>query len=70
MDEIVKLVSERVGISEDQASQAVELIVGQLKDRLPGPLGDQLEGALNGGGGDGDGDAGDALKGLGGRLGL
>jgi uncharacterized protein (DUF2267 family) len=71
MDAIVKMVAERVGISEDQASQAVELIVGQLKDRLPGPIGDQLEGMLSGeGGGDDGGDVGDALKGLGGRLGL
>jgi uncharacterized protein (DUF2267 family) len=67
MDAIVKTVAERVGISEEQAQQAVELIVAQLKDRLPGPLGDQLEGML---GGEEGGDAGDALKGLGGRLGL
>lgn len=70
MDAIVKMVADRVGISEDQAQQAVELIVSQLKDRLPGPLGDQLEGALSGEEGGDGGDVGDALKGFGGRLGL
>ncbi len=67
MDKIVKMVADRVGISQEQATQAVQLVVAQLKDRLPGPIGDQLEGAL---GGDGGGDGGDALKGLGGRLGF
>ena len=73
MDDIIKTVAERVGISEDQAKQAVEIVVGQLKDRLPGPIGDQLEGLLGGDDGEsagGGGDVGDALKGLGGRLGL
>lgn len=70
MEAIVKMVAERVGISEEQAQQAVELIVGQLKDRLPGPLGDQLEGMLGGEESGDGGDVGDALKGLGGRFGL
>lgn len=70
MEAIAKMVAERVGISEEQAQQAVELIVGQLKDRLPGPLGDQLEGMLSGEEGGDGGDVGDALKGLGGRFGL
>ncbi len=63
MDELVKMVAERTGISEDKARMAVELIIGQLKTRLPAPLAGQLEAALSGGGGGG------LLGGLGGMLG-
>lgn len=69
MDEIVKMVAERVGISQEQASSAVEIVAAQLKDKLPGPIGDQIEGVL-GSGGDGEGGVEDKLKGLGGRFGL
>ena len=67
MDEIVKMVAERVGISQEQASSAVQIVVAQLKDKLPGPIGDQIEGVLGDGG---DGGVEDKLKGLGGRFGL
>ena len=68
MDELVELVSEKVGISEQQAQQAVEVVLGFLKDNLPQPLAGQIEGALAG---DlsGFGDLGDAIGGLGGLLG-
>ncbi|MGD9406160.1 MAG: hypothetical protein PVH95_13530 [Anaerolineae bacterium] len=48
MDELVKLVSEKVGINEDQARQAVKTVVGFLKEKLPEPLAGQLEAALEG----------------------
>lgn len=65
MDELVKLVSEKTGISEDQARQAVETVVGYLKDELPKPIAGQIDKALSG-----DGvDVGDLKKGLGGMLG-
>ena len=48
MDELVKLVSEKVGINEEQARQAVETVVGFLKEKLPEPLAGQLESALEG----------------------
>ena len=38
MDELVKLVVDKVGISEAQAKQAVEVVVGFLKDSLPEPI--------------------------------
>ena len=68
MDELVALVSKNVGISEQQAQQAVEVVLGFLKDNLPQPLAGQIEGALTG---DlsGFGDLGDAIGGLGGLLG-
>jgi uncharacterized protein (DUF2267 family) len=55
MDELVKLVSGKVGISEAQARQAVEVVLGYLKDKLPAPVAGQVEAALKGGmGGLGD----------------
>jgi len=49
MDELVKLVSGKVGISEKQAQQAVEMVMGFLKEKLPAPVASQVESALTGG---------------------
>ncbi len=48
MDELINLVSSKVGISTDQASQAVNVVLGFLKDRLPAPIASQVEGLLSG----------------------
>jgi len=56
MDKLLELVQEKAGISADQARQAIEAVVGFLKDKLPGPLGDQLSKFVEG---DDDGDGGD-----------
>ena len=72
MDELVKQVTERTGISEAQARTAVDTVVGFLKQRLPEPLGGQLDSVLAGGAGIAGGlagKAGDMLGGLGGMLG-
>jgi ribosomal protein L7/L12 len=65
MDELVKLVSEKTGISEEQARQAVETVIGYLKDNLPEPIAGQIDKALSGDGVDVE----DLTKGLGGMLG-
>ena len=65
MEELVRTVSAKAGISEDQARQAVQTVVGFLKDRLPGPIGSQLDSVVGGGGEGGGG----GLSGLGGKLG-
>jgi hypothetical protein len=49
VDELVKLVSQKVGISEDQAREAVQTVVGYLKQQLPGPIGSQIDGLLSSG---------------------
>ena len=67
MDEVVKLVSKKAGISESQAKTAVETVMGYLKDKLPAPLDDQVEKALEGE--DVTDTLGDLSKGLGGILG-
>ena len=48
MDELVKLVASKVGIPEAQAKQAVEVVMGYLKDNLPEPLAGQIDGVLSG----------------------
>jgi len=48
MDELVKMVADKVGIGEAQAKQAVEMTLSFLKDKLPEPLAGQLDAALEG----------------------
>ena len=51
MDELIKQVTERTGISEAQARTAVDTVVGFLKNRLPAPLAGQLDSVIAGGAG-------------------
>lgn len=72
MDDLIKQVTERTGISESQARTAVETVMGFLKDRLPAPIAGQLDGLLGTAGGalgSVADTAGDVLGGLGGMLG-
>ena len=72
MEEIIKQVTERAGISEAQARTAVETVLGFLKNRLPEPLAGQLDGFVGGAAGAAGGladTAGNVLGGLGGMLG-
>jgi uncharacterized protein (DUF2267 family) len=64
MDELVKLVVEKTGVSEEQARTAVETVVGFLQDRLPAPIAAQINGVLGEGG-----SAGGLTQGVGGLLG-
>jgi len=49
MEELIKVVAGKAGISEDQARSAVQAVVGFLKEKLPAPLAGQVEGALSSG---------------------
>lgn len=76
MEELIRQVAERTGISEAQAQTAVITVLGFIKGRLPEPLAGQLDGFLGAGvsGAEGGlsslgGAAGDVLGGLGGLLG-
>ena len=64
MDELVKTVADKVGISEAQAKQAVEMVMDFLKDKLPEPIAGQLDAVLEGDV-SGLGDLGDLTGGLG-----
>jgi uncharacterized protein (DUF2267 family) len=48
MQELIKVVTEKAGISESQAKTAVETVVNFLKDKLPGGIGGQVESFLSG----------------------
>ncbi len=67
MDEIIQQIAEKTGLPLDKAGEVLEAVIGLLKDRLPGPLGDQLVGLIGGEGGDNP--LGGLLGGLGGMLG-
>ncbi|XXX74377.1 hypothetical protein WMF30_42700 [Sorangium sp. So ce134] len=47
MDELVRQVAEKVGISEDKARVAVETVVNFLKAKLPPPLAAHVDTALS-----------------------
>ena len=72
MDELIKLVAGKVGISPEQAEGAVKTVLGFLKDKLPEPIGGQIEKFIGDDGGGAAGAAagldldavGDALGGL------
>jgi hypothetical protein len=48
MDELVKLVSQKTGLSEEMAKVALETGVNYLEDKLPAPIVGQIDGVLNG----------------------
>lgn len=43
MNELVQMVSQKTGISQDKAQQAVEVVISHLKSRLPGPIASHLD---------------------------
>jgi hypothetical protein len=51
MEELIKQVSAKAGISEDQARSAVTTVVDFIKTRLPEPIAGQIENAISGDGG-------------------
>jgi hypothetical protein len=70
MDELINLVVQKTGISQDDARKAVEVIVGELKSRLPAPVAGHLDSFMSGGVGAVEAEAGEMLKGkLGGLFG-
>jgi len=64
MDELIKKVSERTGLGEDKARTAVDTVVGFLKEKLPGPIGGQIDSVLNSSGGMIADKAGDIIGGM------
>lgn len=48
MDELVKLIVDKTGISEEQAQQAVEVTVEFVKGRVPAPYAGMIDGLLDG----------------------
>ncbi|RME08167.1 MAG: hypothetical protein D6803_01915 [Anaerolineae bacterium] len=48
MDELVQLIVEKTGLSEDVARNVVTVVLDFLKERLPEPVGSNLEALLEG----------------------
>lgn len=65
MDELIKQVTERTHISDDQARTAIQTVAGFLKERLPPQMAGQVDAVLSGSAPN----LGDAAKGLGGLFG-
>ena len=64
MEELINLVVQKTGISHEDAEKAVEVIVNELKSRLPGPIASHLDSFIGGGGMSNlAGKAGELLKG-------
>ncbi len=61
MEELVQQVSERAGISEDQARLAVDTVADILRQRIPAPYNKYVDSFLNG---EGEGGLGSMLGGL------
>ena len=60
IDDIVKRVTERTGLSQEHAKASVDTVLSFLKERLPAPLASSLDSAISG-----QAAGGGALSGLG-----
>jgi hypothetical protein len=49
VDDLIKTVSEKAGISTEQAKSAVNAVLDFVKNKVPG-IGDQLKNLISGGG--------------------
>lgn len=55
MNQLINMVAQRTGISEDKARTAVDTVVGFLKERAPAGLSGQIDSLIGGGEGTGQG---------------
>lgn len=49
MNELIELLKSRVGLDDDKARSAAQTVLEFLKQRLPEPIGRELESQLSGG---------------------
>jgi len=64
MEELIKRVSERAGITEEQARTAVETVAEFLKEKVPAPYSSYIDSFMSGGGGGKGGGLGGILSGM------
>ena len=55
MNQIVQLLIDKTGLPEDKATVAVDTVIGFLKDKLPAPVGSQIDSLMSGEAGTGVG---------------
>jgi hypothetical protein len=49
MEELIKQVTERTGITESQARTAIDTVMGYMRDKLPASASGMIDGVLGGG---------------------
>jgi len=71
MEQLISMITEKTGLPADKAEEVVGMVIGFVKDKLPGPIASQLDGLMSGGAGVGEGGGlmDNVKKGLGGLLG-
>jgi nucleoid DNA-binding protein len=47
MDELVELVSQKTGLSQELAKTAVDTVIGFLKQKLPAPMASQIDSLIS-----------------------
>lgn len=52
MDELVKMVAQKAGITEAQAKTAVDTVMSEVQKKLPEPYATQMKSMMSGGGAD------------------
>jgi hypothetical protein len=52
MDELIKTVSQKTGLPQEQAKMAADVVLAFLKEKLPAPIASQIDGVLSGKGPD------------------
>jgi uncharacterized protein (DUF2267 family) len=53
MDELITLVAQKTGMSQDDAQKMVQIVLDALKSKMPAPIGSQIDAFLSGGAGGG-----------------
>ncbi len=48
MEELINKIAKQANISSDQARSAAETVMGFLKDKLPAPVANEINGVLSG----------------------
>jgi hypothetical protein len=61
VDDLLKQITDKFGVSADQAKGIVGHVAGFLGDKLPGPVGSQVKKLLGGGDDEGGDDEGGGL---------
>lgn len=64
MEQLISLVVEKTGLSEDAAQNAVDVVISFIKEKLPDPIAGQIDGLLSGETEAEEGGIGGALKGM------
>ena len=48
MEQIIKMITDKTGISNEQAATAIQVVSGFLKEKLPAGMGSQVDSLLKG----------------------